>query len=1006
MTIHPEFQVNTYTNSSQSSPVIATLADGKFVIAWHSQNQDNNTPGVYGQMYNSDGSVFGSEFLINSHSPSTQGGPAIEALNGGGFVVSWNSYLQDGSLTGIYSQQYLANGTAIGSETPVNVITLYDQFGPEITGLSNGNYVISWTSYGHDGMGYGAYGRIFSSDGSPISGDFLLNTNVLNNQQDVELTSLANGNFVAVWTSYHQGRYEPNIFAQVFSENGTALGAEIPVNTFTSGYQLSPVVAALENGNFVVSWHSHGQTGDSGVYAQIFTASGTKLGVEFQVETDTLWSQRYVDVTGLNDGRFVITWQSSGGGDDIDVKGQIFLADGSRDGGEFSVNSYDLGNQHLASVDAFGASGFVVTWQSNGQDGSSEGVYARIFEDGQAPTLADLTITEATLSETSVSQGHTFSVDFTVDNSGESTAAASTVGLAIWDVGAGDYVREANGDLMLFGSNPIAALTGGAQDTNETNTIDLPTSLMPGQYRLVLLADYLEDQIEGNEENNNFSLDFEVTTRIGSNALTFTGGSVSSLIENSTILSAFAYQYGTDEDDNPNFELWDGLNLTFDFHPGEANPDGEDIGAWSAELTTAFQMAFADIAAISGLTFTEVDDGSADIDLWSYNDFYDGYSGYSWGVGGSGVYIDEDSIYNMADDGANGLAYGGSNYRTVIHEIFHNLGLSHPHDRYAGLPGVTSASGDTGDFALNQNVYTVMSYNRVKEVDDEGRETTGWPFTPSTVDQSFGVLGAFDIAYTQALYGANMSTATGNDVYNIFAADGDGVYFKAIWDAGGNDEFAYTGTGDVIIDLRAATLDMADGMMAGGMISWADGVHGGFTIANGTVIERATGDQGDDLLIGNAVKNRLMGRDGDDVLIGLGGGDSLKGGKGKDLLNGGKQDDVLIGGNGRDKLLGGDQKDILIGGNGRDYLAGGKGRDTLTGGNGVDTFVFNRNSSEDTITDWQDGIDRIRIKSGAANFAELVVAQNGDDVEISFGSVIITLENTVTAIFDAGDFVF
>ena len=464
--------------------------------------------------------------------------------------------------------------------------------------------------------------------------------------------------------------------------------------------------------------------------------------------------------------------------------------------------------------------------------------------------------------------------------------------------------------------------------------------------------------------------------------LTATDGSTSAEISGSTILSAFAFQYGSGT-----FETWSSTSLTYNLQIGNANSVGKPTGAWTADLTAAIEMAMADVSAVCNVTFTETTGSGADIDYWSYNEANSGTAGFSYGIGGSGVYINQDSLFTEADGYANGLEYGGVNYRTVIHELLHNMGASHPHDRYANLPGVSS-SGDTGDFALNQNIYTVMSYNSVKQYDDNGNQTTGWPYYTTTVDQSFAVLGAFDIAFMQTLYGANMSTATGNDTYVIASVNETGTYYKSIWDAGGTDLMIYTGADDVVIDLRAATLDMADGMLAGGGISTASGIYGGFTIANGVVIENATGGDGDDLLLGNSVSNKLIGGKGKDTLIGVGGSDTLKGGGKKDVLGGGNGGDILKGGNGNDKLT------------------GGKGKDTLTGNNGADKFIFKSGHGNDIITDFEDGVDLIKIKSGAASFADVSVTQSGLDTLIAFDGVTILLNGITASDITAADFIF
>ena len=48
----------------------------------------------------------GPEFLVNSYTPNFQGESSVAGLSGGGFVVAWESYLQDGSQTGVHGQRY------------------------------------------------------------------------------------------------------------------------------------------------------------------------------------------------------------------------------------------------------------------------------------------------------------------------------------------------------------------------------------------------------------------------------------------------------------------------------------------------------------------------------------------------------------------------------------------------------------------------------------------------------------------------------------------------------------------------------------------------------------------------------------------------------------------------------------------------------------------------------------------------------------------------------------
>ena len=57
-----EFQVNTYTNSSQNEPVLTKLSNGGFVASWNSYGQDGSNYAVQAQMYDRWGNTVGSEF--------------------------------------------------------------------------------------------------------------------------------------------------------------------------------------------------------------------------------------------------------------------------------------------------------------------------------------------------------------------------------------------------------------------------------------------------------------------------------------------------------------------------------------------------------------------------------------------------------------------------------------------------------------------------------------------------------------------------------------------------------------------------------------------------------------------------------------------------------------------------------------------------------------------------------------------------------------------------------
>ncbi|MBP8310277.1 MAG: hypothetical protein KAY46_23575, partial [Burkholderiaceae bacterium] len=105
-----EFHVNNTNNAYQQWPSAVGLVDGGYVIAWQAYGTDGSQWGVYAQRYSASGAEDGPEFRINSYTASDQSSVALAAMGDGGFLATWQSYNQDGVYGGIYAQRYDAEG--------------------------------------------------------------------------------------------------------------------------------------------------------------------------------------------------------------------------------------------------------------------------------------------------------------------------------------------------------------------------------------------------------------------------------------------------------------------------------------------------------------------------------------------------------------------------------------------------------------------------------------------------------------------------------------------------------------------------------------------------------------------------------------------------------------------------------------------------------------------------------------------------------------------------------
>lgn len=303
---------------------------------------------------------------------------------------------------------------------------------------------------------------------------------------------------------------------------------------------------------------------------------------------------------------------------------------------------------------------------------------------------------------------------------------------------------------------------------------------------------------------------------------------------------------------------------------------------WTAAEQTAFMAVFAAYSSVCNITFAEAPRGEAEI---VENKVTAAEMTALMGVQWSGWHDEPGDgerrglFDSTLDYWSSSLGVGGKAHWLILHEIGHGIGLEHPHSTWHGsglFPGVTAnASHDTGDNGLNTYLTTAMSYN-----------------LPAVASLAYGHLWgpmAFDIAALQAMYGA-VEKATGDDIYMLPDANAAGTYWTCLWDTGGTDTIGYAGTKAAYIDLRAATLLNEVG--GGGNFSQANGIKGGYSIANGVTIENAYGGAGADTINGNAAANVLSGSQGNDVIRGYAGADILYGNAGADTLHLGSDSDI------------------------------------------------------------------------------------------------------------------
>lgn len=359
-----EFQLNTTTQGKQERPAAGQAADGGLVVVW--QGEDGDDKGIFGRVFDADGSLAVDEFQANATSTGKQDAPAVGVASDRSFVVVWQG--ADSDDKAIVGRLFDAGGQASGGEFQVNTTEVGKQDGPRVAMGSDGSFVVVWQ--GEDADDTGTFARVYDSGGLPFGDEFRVNVDQLGKQASPDVAMAGDGGFVVVWEGLDAD--DKGIFARQFDSAGIPLGGEFVAHAGETGKQDKPRVDMADDGEFVVVWQAD-DADRKGVYARRHDFGGNPLEPEFLVNTVTLENQDRPDVAMADDGGWVVVWKSKAAGQQ--ALGQRFAADGQPEGGEFVLSdAAEKPDRPDVAIAADGTSFFVI-WQA--EDANHKGTFGR-----------------------------------------------------------------------------------------------------------------------------------------------------------------------------------------------------------------------------------------------------------------------------------------------------------------------------------------------------------------------------------------------------------------------------------------------------------------------------------------------------------------------------------------------------------------------------------------------------------------------------------------------------
>ena len=878
-------------------------------------------------------------FGVPSTTNGNQSGAGFQSLSNGNFVISFlsNSTADDGQ--DIRARFFRLDGSAIGPDIRVNETTTGTQTGVSSLALNDGSILITWRSPDPDNASNShLFGRRFSANGEVLTGEVKLSASGADGSYSFSQRSGNTG--LLIFAYENDGEIQGRSFNPATL---TAQIAEVPLNTTLPGTPASIGLQSFSSSssNILLRFESpEGGANGTEIRNRVFSVGtdGTltpqtinSSADDYLVNTTASGNQTGVRSNRLANGQFLQVWQStdSGDGSGTAIRARFSASDGTPTGTDFIFNITTTGDQRSPIILGFNDGRRLVWWHSF-ENGTTDTIRGRWVDHDGTRVASDFVIT--TLPDNSV-PGFTLAL-----------LADQSVVAVYGGTGAGD------GSGSGIQATRITSL-GGAL---------FPAAGVPNELTLPpVLASPFDDPLT---EYDWGTAAAQISRGITSSNQGFTAG------------------------------LGNPLTISFAFRDTSTNLPPMSTGAAGFSRFTDTQMSAALYAMqqwqeVANVTLTRVQDSgsqysnNAQFTLWNYTGATSGSgpanaSGYGQWRNASGtwqnfVYLNEQKTLATAPTSEN----GGLEF--YMHEIGHALGLSHPGPYNIGGTGTYTAYARNAIFFEDSEQYSLMSY-----------------FNGNTTHAFLGSANSatpmlYDIGAIQRLYGANMTTRTGDNIYGFNANAGQAFSITqpnqqtvfSVWDAGGRDVFDFSGYDETQwINLNEEAF------------SSVGGLRNNISIARNVTIEDAYGGSGADSMLGSAAANLLRGNAGADTIDGGSGNDTLEGGDSNDFYFGVTGDDRIteVAGGGADTLITNTSLSMpenievaiiasgavgitLTGGTGNDVITGNELRNILYGGIGNDTL--NGLGGDDDIFGGE-GNDHIVVGVGA----QYIDAGAGDDV--------------------------
>jgi Ca2+-binding RTX toxin-like protein len=839
-------------------------------------------------------------------------------------------------------------------------------------GLANGNILAGWSdnSFGPS-AGTDITAQLFDTQANKIGGFIELNTiSTSDNELIGDIKALPGGGFILTYVD-DQGAGADVIRLERYDENGAVV-----FSTFTAagGVVSDPKLSVSLNGNYMLNF-VRDNAGDLNVRAHIFNGATNAATAEFDAAGNGTDDFNNAESAGLTNNNFVIVSARDPAAGTNSIEFKIVNSAGTQ-----VVVPTTVAGSNSINPDVVGLAqgGFVVTY-TRGNDlffriGTNGGVL------GAETTIASGANNQNFAKLVALQDGGFFVVwddQTAADLIGQrySSTGAAIGGNIVIDDTAGSPQHEvsltSDGRILVgwFDAEPKMVILDPRETTiNGTSAKDVLTTRLEAS-----------DVFAGNGDDTVFGQGGDDVIEGGGGIDTIFGGGGNDIVRvlNNQFIDDVDGGTGTDTLDLSPISV---ASATVDLEglTWQLSPDFGGIHS-IVSVETVKGTALADtLIGSSGVQTLEGNGGDDSIDGGLDNDILRGGAGNDQLDGGAGidsmsggadndtyfVELTQDAIVELLNEGIDEVRSSAGNYtlgdnleNLILDGAGANNGTGNAlaniitgnlnNNSLFGLDGSDTLDGGGGNDSLRggkgNDVFIVDSLaDAIFELAGEGTDTVETTLASYTLTTNVEKLRFTDGGNHVGKGNAEDNTLQGNAGIERFVFDGIG-----------NDTYS-GGLNSDLYDMRLAPV--------GAILDFVTDVHGGAALGEiFASIEKFLGSEtAGDTMTGNANKQNFFGGGGNDILSGGGQSDRLNGDEGNDILDGGTE---------------------------KDNINGGADDDTLTGGAARDFFEYTIvNFGNDTVTDYEDGLDRLKFFTDVADdFSDFTISGNGT------GNVVVTL---------------